>query len=410
MSRRAAKHSRFFGVPVTAAIIQGRLRPSRHAESGTFAANCRELSRAFRHCRGGARVQAAVRLFAAVEQHSRILQQLQPARYKVVPYLIDLAERSAEWLRAPEDFRPRTTHGRDQIAELVAHLFESYRVPSWLRAALAPQRGRPALAPAFGWYVHVARGRNLRDAPGLPLHLTRRAAHEALRAPARSAPRQALLYGYLNACGASRVARDELLRVAERRVLDERLLKLFEKIARAPDLPVDQLRPLLDYAWMRQTAGACLDVSLPALRRSMDRWYAAQRDAVLRRQAAQYGPQFDQRWPSVSSDGLLAGSCEHGEYTIAELRSLRELFEEGQLMQHCVFTYAHAARSGAVSIWSLRITRSGQEIGRVTVRVVPGERTLVEARRRLNGSIQAHERELLRSWAQSRGWDLAPGV
>lgn len=409
MSRRALKP---FCLPITPAIIEGRLGHARYPGSAIFAANCREISRAFALCRGGAKVQAAVRLFAAVEQQTRILHQLRHSQYKVVSYLVDLAQRSAAWLRAPEDFRPRTTHGRDQIGELVRYLFESYRVPAWLRAALEPQRGRPALAPAFGWYVHVAQGQNLRSAPELPLRLSRRAAHEAQFAPARYPPGQALLYGCLRACAASAAARDALLTATRSHhvVLDDAWLQLFERIARAPEFPVDQVRPLLDYVRAQRAEGACVDLPLAALRRRMERHHAAQREELVRRQALHFGAAFDQRWPSSSSTPSLSGSCEHGDYTMSELRSLRELFEEGQVMQHCVFTYAHAARNGTAAIWSLRLTRAGQEMGRVTVRVTPGDKAVVEARRRCNQGIHGYERELLRHWSASLGWSLAPGV
>jgi hypothetical protein len=409
MSRRASKQQ---SILVTPAIIQGRFSSSHYPGSAVFAANCRELSRAYRLSRGRPRLLAAVRLFGAVERHTRVLHQLRHERYKVVPYLIDLAGRSAAWLRAPEDFRPRTTHGRDQVAELVRYLFESYRVPRWLRGALTPKRGRPAQAPAFGWYVHVAQGQSLRSAPGLPLPLSRRAAHEALLAPARYPPQQALLYGYLRAHDAPAAVCTALLLAPRTRDLaaNEPWLKLFEKIARTPDFPAHQVAPLLHYAQVRCAEGASLDVSVPTLLRGMGRWHAALRDAAVRQRALQYGPEFDQRWAASLPNAQLEGSCEHGDYTISELRSFRELFEEGQVMHHCVFTYAHAARAGTVSIWSLRITRGGHEAGRVTVRVTASERAVVEARRRCNYAIQPHERELLRRWADSHGLSLSPGV
>jgi hypothetical protein len=408
MSRRASKQQPL----VTPAIIQGRFKRSEQPGPPIFAANCRELSRAYRLSRGRPRLLAAARLFGAVERYSHILHQLRPERYKVVPYLIDLAGRSAAWLRAPEDFRPRTTHGRDQLAELVRYLFESYRVPSWLRAPLAPKRGRPLRAPVFDWYIHVAKGQNLRGAPGLPLCLSRRAAHEALCAPAQSPPQQALLYGILRAHGAPVAVRDALLRVTRRRdfTLDAGWLKLFEKIARTPELIAEQVQPLIQYAQLRRLERASLEVSVPALLRGMERWLAALRDAAVRQRALEHGPQFEQRWaPSQLATGF-EGSLEQGDYTLCELRSFRELFEEGQVMHHCVFSYASVAQAGTVSIWSLRITQARREVGRVTVRVVAGERAVVEARRRHNQGIQPHEREVLRSWASRHGLSLASGV
>lgn len=413
MSRRASKQQAFsFSSLVTPAIIQGRRSFARDPGSTTFTANCRELSRAYHLSRGGPKLLPAARLFGAVERYTRILHQLRHARYKVVPYLIDLAGRSSAWLKEPEDFRPRTTHGRDQLPELVRYLFEAYRVPSWLRATQSPGRGRPARTPAFGWYIHVAQGQNLRTAAGLPLSLSRRAAHEAMAAPARYAPQQALLYGYLRAHDAAHAVRDALLQVARVRafVLDETSLKLFEKIARARQLPADQVRPLFDYAQVRRREGGSLDVSVAVLLRGLRRWYAGIRDAVVREQALKFGPQFEERWGSSLPDQSFSGSGEQGDYALSELRSPREVFEEGQVMHHCVFIYVQAARAGAMSLWSLRLSRAGREVGRVTLRVITKDRAVVEARRRCNESIAPHERELLQTWASSRGLSWAPGL
>jgi hypothetical protein len=164
---------------------------------------------------------------------------------------------------------------------------------------------------------------------------------------------------------------------------------------------------LLEYAQARRAEGASLEISVPAMLRDLERREAARREALVRQQAVHYGAQFDEHWPSRLPADSFEGASEHGNYVIRELRSFRELFEEGQLMQHCVFTYAAAARAGTASIWSLRFTRAGRELGRVTIRVTPGERALVEARRRCNQAIQPHERELLQSWASSQGLSVA---
>lgn len=411
MSRRAFEQQSCALSLVTPAIIQGRFRSSKYPGTPVFADNCRELAHAYRLSKGGPKLLPVARLFGAVERYTRILHQLRHARYKVVPYLIDMASRSAAWLRAPEDFRPRTTHGRDQLPELIRYLFESYRVPAWMRAALAPRRGRPGRAPAFGWYVHVARGNNLRSAPALTLPLSRKAAHEALRAPARHRPEQALLYGYLQANAAPPAVRDRLLLVAGTRdfSLDQPWLKLFEKMARTPTLAAEQVRPLLEYARARREEGTSIDLPVAVLLRGMERHAAIVRQAVVRQRALQYGSAFDERWASHVPVPPCEGSSEHGDYTISELRSFRELFEEGQIMHNCVFTYAAAARAGTVSIWSLRLTHAGREVSRVTLRVAPAERALVEARRPCNHAIQPHERDLLQKWASSQGLALALG-
>lgn len=413
MSRRASTQSSLAHAALfTPLIIEGRLSRSNYPGTPIFAANCRELSRAYHLSRGGKKLEPAARLFGAVERYTKILHEVRDGQHKVVPYLIDVAGRNATWIRQPEDFRPRTSRGKDQLVELVRYLFESYRVPSWLRRAIAPKRGRPARAPAFGWYVHLAQGRNLRSAPELPLRLTRRAAHEALSAPARFRPQHALLYGCLQATNTPRRVRDELLGAARSCdiKLDDASLGLFEKIARAPEITYGRVLPLLVYAERKRAEGASLDLPLRALLRDMARLEAERREIMARQRAAQYGALFDERWRASLPQTRASGSCEQGEFIINELRTYRELFEEGQAMRHCVFTYAAAARAGSISIWSLRITRAGVNVGRVTVRVAASERAVVEARGYCNQNIQPHERELLRSWALSQGLSLATSV
>jgi hypothetical protein len=206
--------------------------------------------------------------------------------------------------------------------------------------------------------------------------------------------------------------RDAVLQATRFRdfTLDAPWLKLLERIARTRELPAVQIAPLFDYLEVRRQEGASLDVPTAVLLRGMQRWHAELRDAAARRTALQYGPQFDERWAASLPATSFEGNSEHGDYAVSELRSFRELFEEGQAMHHCVFTYAHIARAGTVSIWSLRVTQAGREVGRVTVRVVVKERAVVEARRRCNHSIEPHERELPRGWAASRGLSLASGV
>jgi hypothetical protein len=351
-----------------------------------------------------------------VERHSSILQTLRPGRYKIVPYLIDLATHSARWVRAPEDFRPTSELGPEQVVELVRHLLERYPTPGWLHAPLTPRRGRRLCAAPFEWYLHVARGGNLRTAPQLPFPLTRRGAHEAMFAPAKLAPHQALLFGHLRACGGQdAVVLEIIARVGTRpAVIDPVWLELGEKIARARDMPPHQVRPLFDYVehrrfrCERRDRFVLRECSVPSLLKRMEEWHIELRAAAFQRQMASrtFRFAFDERWPSQLTHAELEGDSEHGKYVVTELRSAKELFEEGRHMHHCVATYTASAGSGTVSIWSLRLKREQREVGRVTIRVTLSSREIVEARRFANQKIQPHELRILQRWAAKSGLTL----
>ena len=55
-------------------------------------------------------------------------------------------------------------------------------------------------------------------------------------------------------------------------------------------------------------------------------------------------------------------------------------------MGHCVYTYAHSCRSGAMSIWSLRVQvkggRGSQPV--LTIALNPHTRTVIQIRGRFN--------------------------
>jgi hypothetical protein len=417
MSRRAAYRSWCRAPePVTPAIIQG-LWPGPHfRRTSIFSDNCRLLALAYPKARARPKTLPAARLFAAVERHSSILQTLRPGRYKIVPYLIDLATHSARWVRAPEDFRPTSELGPEQVVELVRHLLERYPTPGWLHAPLTPRRGRRLCAAPFEWYLHVARGGNLRTAPQLPFPLTRRGAHEAMFAPAKLAPHQALLFGHLRACGGQdAVVLEIIARVGTRpAVIDPVWLELGEKIARARDMPPHQVRPLFDYVehrrfrCERRDRFVLRECSVPSLLKRMEEWHIELRAAAFQRQMASrtFRFAFDERWPSQLTHAELEGDSEHGKYVVTELRSAKELFEEGRHMHHCVATYTASAGSGTVSIWSLRLKREQREVGRVTIRVTLSSREIVEARRFANQKIQPHELRILQRWAAKSGLTL----
>jgi hypothetical protein len=400
---------------ITPGLIQGSSRLAHHPKPTIFQANCQRLSLAYAGGQPRARKLAAQRLFAAVEASSSILHDLRPTRYKVVPYLIELAAHSAHWLREPEEFRPSSEHSSLQVLALVRHLFARYPAPAWLEAALLPRRGRAPHDPGLSWFIHIAQGRNLRDAPGLPFPLTRRAAHFALAAPARMQPVQALLFGFLRALGGSDALVEELV-LCSRWLgprLDEIWLKLYEKILGSPRFPLHQVRPLIDYVKYRRFEAEpgdtfCLEShSVADLLNRMARWHA-ELQTVRARSA--FGEAWDVPWASRLRAEALSGDSERGDYALAELRSPRELFDEGRRMHHCVASYSRSCAAGAMSIWSLRFSQLGRESGRVTIRVATAERRVVEARRFANAKIDALELSVIESWASANGLSVVDGL
>ena len=260
----------------------------------------------------------------------------------------------------------------------------------------------------------MAQGGNLRTAPRLPLSLTKRGAHEALLAPAHLSPLRALLFGHLRACGGDQAVLCEIVTQVQGTDVEPFWLELYEKIARARDVPPEQVRPLVDYVAYRRfrcerrDRFVLADHDVPSLVKRMVEWHAALRAANFQRAAGvHFRFAYDERWPSRHETSDFEGTCEQGDYTLLELRSVRDLFEEGQHMHHCVATYAS---TGVASIWSLRLRHEGREVGRVTIRVALPGREVVEARRFANQKIQPYELQILQRWATKAGLTVSKGL
>ena len=400
---------------ITPAIIQGRNRHEHCAKPTVFEANCRRLWLAYGGAGARARMRklAAARLFAAVEAGTSILHDLRPTRYQVVPYLIELAARSAQWLREPEDFQPSSEHAGLQLLALLRHLFARYPAPAWLEAALMPRRGPLARGPELGWFIHVAQGHNLRDAPRLPLVLTSRAAHFAMLAPAGMQPQQALLFGVLRAIGGRDELVQELLVCRWHLSLDAVWLKLYEKLLRTPKFPVHQVRPLIDYVTHRRFVHERRDTfnlnsyTVAELLNGTARWHVELRTAAAARSS---GIAFNSSWASRLRAEELRGTSEHDDFSLVELLSGRALFEEGYRMHHCVASYTRSCAESLMSVWSLRYNANGTESGRVTIRVAIAERLVVEARRFANARIDARDLRIIREWASDNGLSVVDGL
>ena len=94
--------------------------------------------------------------------------------------VIRLGLRHQNWIRQPEDWKASGRYAR-WLASLARHLFARYDVPRFMDAARSSDS--PECRRQQEWFLHVARGENLRHAPDLPLPLTKMMAHHICRAP-----------------------------------------------------------------------------------------------------------------------------------------------------------------------------------------------------------------------------------
>jgi hypothetical protein len=163
--------------------------------------------------------------------------------------------------------------------------------------------------------------------------------------------------------------------------------------------------------------------TVPALMRRVEEWH---RHLVkeIRRPAMEWARSEIEEFILVQKERSVEsreGSTERKvTWTIRELRSGKELMEEGKAMHHCVATYAPVCARGTCSIWSLGFEESHEPVRRriMTIEVNNEHRLIVQARGRFNslpGQKHASARltqsaDILRRWAEDQGLVIAPYI
>lgn len=346
--------------------------------------------------------------------------------------LLHLARYHDRWREEPELWEPDNTAPRAQFASLACFLFAHYDVPAFLDAAWFTGF-TPDGEQQRDWFVHVGTGQNIRRAR-LPLHLTEKAAHYFMQAPADGSIVGALRYGQIVALGgsvslANAIAESKMGQILPDEPFWESVLHFF---VNNPSLPPSQVSPLVDFIYEQRVGpNAKPDVNgvwdtfdapdptfsmkgrtLIALQKRMEEWHLILAKDAKRPRTA---------WAPSGWDGLevqerdISGG--NTIWTVRELLDSRALQEEGREMRHCVFTYAHGCVSGKTSIWSLRARTPGEARNHrlLTIEVNNTRRTIVQVRGKANQTLsQLGKRgrvrfagDILRRWARQQKLTIA---
>jgi hypothetical protein len=112
--------------------------------------------------------------------------------------LIRLHDRKKQWIRPVEDWRPASHNERRQFSSLLRHLLALYGTPGFLDAVWL--RGDKGTHRYRDWFIHLARGKNLRTAK-TPYPMTRMAVHHFLDAPDGYSVEGALMLADIRSAG-----------------------------------------------------------------------------------------------------------------------------------------------------------------------------------------------------------------
>ncbi len=353
-----------------------------------------------------------------LESRSKLLQSCE-----YIKGICALVDWCCSWRRLIEDWRPQSHNPGRQFASLLRHLLADFDVPVFMDAAwLSDNKLQQA------WFVHIAGGRNIRSAAGLPVPLTKKMAHHFLRAPVTYGIEEALRWGQVHALGGDKRLADALrdTRLVRHFEHNEFWLSVLRFFIAHPFLDLMHVNPIVDFIQYQRfeqrevfVARGVTETQPPpqpnfsmrgrspeALLRQVEGWHRR-----LGRESSGASLQW-QRSP-MREYSRSEGSSEKGNrriWTIRELLSARELINEGRRMQHCVASYARSCYAGRSSIWTLEMCDDIGTHKLLTIEVANVGRRIVQARGKRNRMPSAKELSILRYWAAREDIRLAPHI
>lgn len=333
--------------------------------------------------------------------------------------LIKLHDRKALWLRPLKDWKPKSKNRERRFGELTHYLFDKYGdVPRfmegvWLRSDRASWRYRD-------WYVHLGRGHNLRTAKS-PIPLTKKMAHNFLRAPDNFSVEQAIRWGQMKALGSDENAITATIATRLGRSFENEdfWFTVLRFIADNPMLDPRQIGPVVDYLQNQRFEPLDIEVApgewrqepppQPGLSmngRTVDtlmRQVMAWHDSLGRVSRLSGSPY------AKSEFGGITVERKKGEkkliWSIRQLRSAKDLELEGRELNHCVASYHWSCERGHCTIWSLSLSFDGQSFERRQTIEVDMNRMIVQCRGQANRDPHSDEWSIVETWAREA--DLA---
>lgn len=350
--------------------------------------------------------------------------------------LIRLWHRRGQWRRPVKEWRPKSHNRERQFASLLRHLMADYDVPAfmdtvWLRNDGGSARYRDA-------WVHVGRGKNIRSVKGLPMTLSKKAAHGLSSAPEELTFEQAFKWAHMQSFNLRPRACAAML--GSRWGVDFEHVEFWDSVLRFlatnPMIAPDRIGPIVDYIYAQKFEGPVLlidgddvlhdDPPHPgfsmrgrdgqALLEHVENWHRelgrteARRGKGRRAMDAVY---CKSGWSSTSDSEKL-NEEESAIWQFVEILTEGDLHEEGRIMRHCIYSYHARVAAGVCSIWSLRtIRKGGPHDGsmkrQLTIEVSSNGR-VSEARGKANKLPNGRSEYLLRQWAAQNRMSLAPYV
>lgn len=322
-----------------------------------------------------------------------------------------------------------------QTLELVRHVLQKYPVPSFMNYIWEDEvktnehakNGKIVKVKLSGkwpeyemWYVCIATGGSLHKEYFKDKGFTKKETHTFLNCRFDLTIPQALVFAVAKASGgkdgnALRVARSKLV-IYPFNEFWKHVIRFF---AQEDELTVNQIDDLIDYLQHKRTeppAGeigirheslstftiAGMGYTVESLTKKMKDWhYDLRRIKAIGNETWDGISVPDQTYVRTSQKG------KKSNWFFKQIRTAKELQQEGNAQRHCVYSYKQRCISGDISIWSLS---NEDEFGgihrKLTIELTKDQR-IVQARGLAQRAPREDEQHLMRVWAADHHFSMS---
>ena len=345
------------------------------------------------------------------------LSSIARRRYYQVFYkadtLLNMYLQAKYWLKSPKDWTPENVDDSSEKLkqDLIQYLFVRYEVPQFMHKAWSD------LEPLYiGWFIHLAQGHNIRTAPGMQAHLTKKMAHFFLQTPAEYDIKDALIYGQVMALGGNETLVKRLIALRIKYLFQDQemwmaLLRLFIKY---PELKKErQIERIVSYLNAQRFARVFIDDYGQLGREEVKKFdlkgktvNSLMREVKHWENANNYYDGNNQHlitWTPAKVRNFLYQANKADKrspvYRIMQLTNNFAIQREGEVMRHCVGSYLERCTDGETSIWALTATTYNGVKPLLTIQVHKAK-TIVQVRGKNNSMPTVENSNLVRQWAK----------
>lgn len=326
------------------------------------------------------------------------------------PLINDIELFRPQFIRSEKEFvlKTKSKDRAKQLKELVRHVFHKYTVPDFMFDVWVDKNNNN-IRKQFDfkkWYICVATGGSLYKEITKEF-LTKKETHTFLTCSHNINIEQTLVYSIAKCEGAiDGIA----LRIARSKINDKKIDEYWKQNIRwfAKNIPesINQINDLVDYLVAKKLEQPNFSLmgsgfTIQSLLKKMHDWHYD-----LRRLKA-IG---EANWEGHAiNDSSYTYTDQHKvEYSwyFYQIKSAKELQEEGNAQRHCVLSYKQRCIKNDCSIWSLKQGFAFETIKQAKRKItieLRNDGSIVQARGLANRTMKNEERAIIAKWAKDNG-------